>query len=407
MNCRHCFTPLKNTVIDLGSAPPSNAYLSAESLEKPEKSYPLIIKVCTECWLVQTEDYVDPKELFSSDYAYFSSTSRSWLMHAAKFCEEVQKRLDLNLNSLVIEVASNDGYLLRNFVANGVPCIGIEPTDSTAKVAGSHGVNTIREFFCEKLGKELASRGNQASLIVANNVFAHVPDINDFTLGLKAALRPEGTIVLEFPHLLRLIDQIQFDTIYHEHYSYLSLETVRSIFSKAGLKVVDVEELSTHGGSLRVFGCHSGDSRDSSPAVFDILRAESSMGLTKLATYLEFQKQADQIRNDFLDFLVEKKKEGCSVVGYGAAAKGNTLINYSGVTVDLLPFICDAALSKQGMYMPGSHIPIKPPSVLSEKKPDYVVIFPWNLADEIKNDVNTLLEKPTKFVTAIPCLKMV
>ena len=399
--------PLKSTVIDLGSAPPSNAYLSVGSLEKPERSYPLKIKVCTECWLVQTEDYVDPKELFSSDYAYFSSTSRSWLMHAVKFCEEVQKRLNLNLNSLVIEIASNDGYLLRNFVANGVPCIGIEPTDSTAKVAESHGVNTIREFFCEKLGKELASRGNQASLIVANNVFAHVPDINDFTLGLKAALQPEGTIVLEFPHLLRLIDQIQFDTIYHEHYSYLSLETVISIFSKAGLKVVDVEKLSTHGGSLRVFGCHSDDSRDSSSAVFEILRTEASMGLKKLATYQAFQKQADQIRNDFLEFLVEKKKEGSSVVGYGAAAKGNTLINYSGVTVDLLPFICDAALSKQGMYMPGSHIPIKPPSVLSEKKPDYVVIFPWNLADEIKNDINTFLEKPTKFVTAIPRLSIV
>ena len=407
MSCRHCFMPLKNTVIDLGSAPPSNAYLSAESLEKPEKSYPLKLKVCTECWLVQTEDYVDPKELFSSDYAYFSSTSRSWLMHAAKFCEEVQKRLDLNLNSLVIEIASNDGYLLRNFVANGVPCIGIEPTDSTAKVAESHGVNTIREFFCEKLGKELASRGNQASLIVANNVFAHVPDINDFTLGLKAALRPEGTIVLEFPHLLRLIDQIQFDTIYHEHYSYLSLETVISIFSKAALKVVDVEKLSTHGGSLRVFGCHSDDSRDSSPAVFEILKTEASIGLKKLATYQAFQKQADRIRNDFLEFLVEKKKEGSSVVGYGAAAKGNTLINYSGVTVDLLPFICDAALSKQGMYMPGSHIPIKPPSVLSENKPDYVVIFPWNLADEIKNDINKVLEKPTKFVTAIPRLTIV
>ena len=399
--------PLKSTVIDLGSAPPSNAYLSVGSLEKPERSYPLKIKVCTECWLVQTEDYVDPKELFSSDYAYFSSTSRSWLMHAVKFCEEVQKRLNLNLNSLVIEIASNDGYLLKNFVANGIPCIGIEPTDSTAKVAESRGINTIREFFCESLGKELASKGNQASLIVANNVFAHVPDVNDFTLGLKAALRPKGTIVLEFPHLLRLIDQIQFDTIYHEHYSYLSLETVISIFSKAGLKIVDVEELSTHGGSLRVFGCHSDDSRDSSSAVFEILRTEASMGLKKLATYQAFQKQADQIRNDFLEFLVEKKKEGSSVVGYGAAAKGNTLINYSGVTVDLLPFICDAALSKQGMYMPGSHIPIKPPSILSEKKPDYVVIFPWNLADEIKNDINTFLEKPTKFVTAIPRLSIV
>ncbi len=407
MRCRHCFTPLKNTMIDLGSTPPSNAYLSEQNLKETENCYPLKVKVCTECWLVQTEDYADPKELFSPDYAYFSSTSRSWLIHAAKFCEEVEKRLDLNVDSFVIEIASNDGYLLRNFVSKGIPCIGIEPTDSTAQVAESIGINTIRKFFCEKLGEELAARGSQASLIVANNVFAHVPDVNDFSLGLKAALRPEGTIAIEFPHLMRLIDQIQFDTIYHEHYSYLSLGSVISIFSKVGLKVLDVEELSTHGGSLRVYGCHFDDNRDAGPAVSRILRAEANKGLKKLETYVDFQRQADQIKDDFLAFLAEKKREGCSVVGYGAAAKGNTLINYAGVTTDLLPFVCDASPAKQGKYMPGSHIPIISPKILSEMEPDYIVIFPWNLVEEIKNDISSLIEKPARFVTAIPHLTIV
>ena len=307
MNCRHCATPLAHTFLDLGFAPPSNAYLSQADLSKPEKYYPLKVKICTHCWLAQTEDYTQADELFSSDYAYFSSTSSGWLAHAASYAQVMIQRLQLTANSYVIEIASNDGYLLKNFVAAGIPCLGIEPTASTAAAAEKLGIPVLREFFGEALGKQLTAKQQQADLIAGNNVYAHVPDINDFTRGLKAALKPGGTITLEFPHLLRLIEHTQFDTVYHEHFSYLSLNTVERIFKAAGLRIWEVEQLPTHGSSLRIFGCHAEDCRASSPAVAALLAEEAQRGLQTLATYQNFQAHADKVKDDLLSFLIEQK----------------------------------------------------------------------------------------------------
>ena len=404
MNCRHCREPLTHTFLDLGFAPPSNAYLSQVDLSKPEKYYPLKVKVCDQCWLVQTEDYAEADELFSPEYAYFSSTSSGWLAHAKQYAKKMTNELGLNAQSLVIEVASNDGYLLKNFVATGIPCLGIEPTDSTAAVAEQLGIPVLREFFGEALGHQLTAKGQQADLIAGNNVYAHVPDINDFTRGLKAVLKPGGTITLEFPHLMRLIEQAQFDTVYHEHFSYLSLQTVSRIFAAAGLRVWDVEELPTHGGSLRVYGCHRDDSRSTQAAVTSVLQAEVLHGLQDLSTYMKFQTRADKIKDDLLSFLIEQKRLGKKVAAYGAAAKGNTLLNYGGVKADLLPFVCDAAPAKQGRFLPGSHIPILPPSALAEAAPDYVLILPWNIADEVRQQNAALAVQGTCFVTAVPRL---
>jgi len=402
MNCRHCDSPLEHTFLDLGFAPPSNAYLSEADLTKPEMYYPLKLKVCTQCWLVQTEDYTQADELFSPDYAYFSSTSSSWLAHAKSYAETMKARLGLNEKSFVIEVASNDGYLLKNFVEANIPCLGIEPTASTAAAAESLGIPVLREFFGEPLGRQLAEEGKQADLIAGNNVYAHVPDINDFTLGLKAALKLGGTITLEFPHLMRLIEHTQFDTVYHEHFSYLSLYTVSHIFEQAGLRVFDVEELSTHGGSLRVFGCHQNDPRATRESVNSMLAEETSRGLQVLATYQAFQSKADQVKDELLIFLLTQKREGKSVMAYGAAAKGNTLLNYAGVKPDLLPMVCDAAPAKQGKFMPGSHIPIFSPAELEHQCPDFLLILPWNIADEVKQQNAALALLGTKFVTAVP-----
>ncbi len=404
MNCRHCGQPLEHTFLDLGFAPPSNAYLATDDLARPEKYYPLKIKVCDQCWLVQTEDYARADELFRPDYAYFSSTSSTYLAHAAAFAEETSRRLGIGKNSMVIEVASNDGYLLKNFVATGVPCLGIEPTQSTAAAAEKLGIPVLREFFGEELGQRLAAQGQQADLIVGNNVYAHVPEINDFTRGLRAALKTGGTITLEFPHLQRLIEQTQFDTVYHEHFSYLSLFTVSCIFNASGLRVWDVEELPTHGGSLRVFGCHETDPRETSQAVDALLREERERGLQTLTPYQDFQARADKIKDDLLFFLIEKKRAGKKVAAYGAAAKGNTLLNYAGVRPDLLPFVCDAAEAKQGKFMPGSHIPILPPAALAQEPPDYVLILPWNIADEVRRQNDKLRKLGGRFVTAIPKL---
>lgn len=406
MKCRACATPLTHTFLDLGFAPPSNAYLAAADLNRPEKYYPLRIKVCGRCFLVQTEDYAAADELFAADYAYFSSTSSSWLKHAAHYAEKVTRDLKLTPASYVIEVASNDGYLLKNFVAAGIPCLGIEPTASTAAAAERLGIPVLRAFFGETLGKELAADGKKADLIVGNNVYAHVPDINDFTRGLKAVLKAGGTITLEFPHVLRLIDETQFDTVYHEHFSYLSLSTVARIFAAAGLRVCDVEELPTHGGSLRLYGCHADDARPASTAADALLAREKQRGLQSLDVYRGFQARVDTIKNDLLSFLLEQKRAGRSVAAYGAAAKGNTLLNYAGVKPDLLPFVCDAASAKQGKFMPGSHIPILAPAVLAERRPDFLVILPWNIAPEIKGEQASLAAKGTKFVTAVPRLEI-
>jgi len=406
LKCRHCSSQLKQTVLDLGFAPPSNAYLTEDDLVRPEKYYPLKVKVCTNCWLVQTEDYAQADDLFSADYAYFSSTSTGWLAHAANYAQAMIQRLQLNSNSHVIEIAANDGYLLKNFVAAGIPCLGIEPTASTAAAAEKQGIPVLREFFGEALGKFLAIEGRQADLIVGNNVYAHVPDINDFTRGLKAALKRDGTITLEFPHLLRLIEQTQFDTIYHEHFSYLSLFTVVSIFKDAGLRILDVEPLSTHGGSLRIFGCHAEDRRISTAAVAAVQTEETQRGLQTLAVYQNFQMRADKIKDDLLSFLIEQKRAGKKVAAYGAAAKGNTLLNYAGVKPDLLPFVCDAAEAKQGKYMPGSHIPILSPTATEKRKPDFLIILPWNIAAEVKQQNTALAAQGTKFVTAVPYLNI-
>lgn len=407
MKCRHCAAPLEHTFLDLGFAPPSNAYLTDEDLVRPEKYYPLKIKVCDQCWLVQTEDYAQADELFSSEYAYFSSTSTGWLAHAASYAEKMTRQLQLTKDSLVIEVASNDGYLLKNFVAAGIPCLGIEPTASTAAAAEKLDIPVMSEFFGEQLGKQIAATGKQADLIAGNNVYAHVPDINDFTRGLKAALKPSGTITLEFPHLMRLIEHTQFDTVYHEHFSYLSLYTVERVFKAAGLRVWDIEELSTHGGSLRIYGCHADEIRVTTPAVSAMLAEEARRGLQTLATYQHFQANADRVKDDLLAFLIEQKRAGKKVAAYGAAAKGNTLLNYAGVKPDLLPFVCDAAAAKQGKFMPGSHIPILAPTVLVEHRPDYLVILPWNIATEVKQQNAHLAELGTKFVTAVPKLEVV
>lgn len=404
MKCRHCGSPLEHTFLDLGFAPPSNAYLKPADLVRPETYYPLKIKVCDSCWLVQTEDYTEADALFSPEYAYFSSTSTGWLAHAARYAADMTERFKLDKNSLVIEVASNDGYLLKNFVATGIPCLGIEPTDSTAEAAEALGIPVLREFFGETLGKQLAAKGQQADLIAGNNVYAHVPDINDFTRGLAAALKPQGTITLEFPHLLQLLQHTQFDTVYHEHFSYLSLAAVQRIFAAAGLRVWHVETLPTHGGSLRVFGCHAQDPRANTTTVAEMLAEEERQGLLTLSTYLRFQVRADRVKNGLLSFLIEQKRLGKSVAAYGAAAKGNTLLNYAGVKPDLLPFVCDAATAKQGKFMPGSHIPILPPSALRERRPDYVVILPWNIATEVRAQNSDLAALGTRFVTAVPTL---
>lgn len=406
MNCRHCAAPLVHTFLDLGFAPPSNAYVTDEGLRRPEVTYPLRVRVCDRCWLVQTEDYADAGALFTADYAYFSSASSGWLEHARRYAEQVAREFALGPDSLVIEVASNDGYLLKNFLAAGIPCLGVEPTESTAAAAERLGIPVLREFFGEALATSLAGQGRKADLIAGNNVYAHVPDINDFTRGLKAALKPEGVITLEFPHLMRLIEHAQFDTVYHEHFSYLSLLAVTSIFRNAGLRVWKVEELPTHGGSLRVYGCHAESRRAEEASVAAVLRTEGERGLQRLETYLGFQQRAERIKDDLLQFLLEQKRAGRSVAAYGAAAKGNTLLNFAGVRPDLLAYVCDRAASKQGKYMPGSHIPILPPSELRARVPDFVLILPWNIAEEVRAEGADLSARGVRFVTAVPSLSI-
>lgn len=407
MKCRHCGSSLTNVFLDLGFAPPSNAYLSEAALRAPETYFPLKLFVCDQCGLVQTEDYARADELFSGDYAYFSSVSRSWLDHAARYADMITGRLALDRDSHVIEVASNDGYLLRNFVAAGIPCLGIEPTASTAQAAAKLGIPVLQEFFGAALGARLASEGKRADLIVGNNVFAHVPDINDFTAGLKAALKPGGTITLEFPHLMRLVEQVQFDTVYHEHFSYLSLATVASIFRAAGLRVCDAEELPTHGGSLRVYGCHADDPRPDTDAPACILAAEARSGLSQFGgeVYQSFQARANAVKDDLLTFLIEQKRAGKTVAAYGAAAKGNTLLNYAGVKPDLLAYVCDAAPSKQGKFLPGSHIAIVSPDMLAQTRPDIVLILPWNIADEVTSQLAHIREWGGKFAVAVPAIR--
>jgi SAM-dependent methyltransferase len=405
--CRHCGSKLEYNFLDLGFAPPSNAYLNKQDLESSEKYYPLRIKVCDSCFLVQTEDYVGESEFFNDEYAYFSSTSAGFLEHASKYSNTMIEKLDLDESSFVIEIASNDGYLLKNFVAKSIPCLGIEPTKSTAMSARKLKIPTLIRFFDELLAIELAKDGKNADLIIGNNVLAHVPNINDFVQGLKTVLKEGGVITLEFPHLLNLIKDTQFDTVYHEHFSYLSLYTVIKIFKLKGLKIYNVEKLSTHGGSIRIYACHQTDSRLINETVDCLLKEENDNGLLNMNTYLLFQQKTEKIKNNFIEFLVKLKNEGKTIAAYGAAAKGNTLINFCGLKTDLIEFVVDAAPAKQGKFLPGSHIPIYRPEVLLKIKPDYLLILPWNICNEVKQQNIELERFGTRFVVVTPKIRII
>ncbi len=406
MKCRHCAAELRLPFLDLGSAPPSNAYLTEAGLRAPETWYPLRLLVCTQCWLVQTEDHAGREALFTNDYAYFSSFSSSWLAHAQNYVQAMQERFQLSSRSLVIEVAANDGYLLQYVQQRGIPCLGIEPTASTAAVAKTKGIEIVERFFGVALAHELVNLGRRADLIAANNVLAHVPDINDFVAGFAVLLKDDGVATFEFPHLLRMVAENQFDTAYHEHYSYLSLTAVQRIFANNGLRVFDVEEHATHGGSLRVFAQRlaSGNHRIS-PQVAAVLEREARAGLLTPDYYGGVQVAADKVKNDFLAFLLQARAEHQLVAAYGAAAKGNTLMNYAGVRPDLVSFVVDRNPAKQGKYMPGSRIPIVDESRLADRRPHFVVILPWNLETEVIGQLDYIRAWGGRFVRAVPTLK--
>jgi SAM-dependent methyltransferase len=405
VKCRHCASELRLPFLDLGSAPPSNAYLSAAALHGPETWYPLRLLVCEACWLVQTEDHAGREQLFDADYAYFSSYSSSWLAHARTYVQVLRERLGLSAQSCVVEVAANDGYLLQYVREAGVPCYGIEPTASTAAAARVKGIEIVERFFGVALARELAAAGRQADLMAANNVLAHVPDINDFVGGFAVLLKEQGVATFEFPHLLRMVQECQFDTAYHEHYSYLSLTAVQRIFAANGLQVFDVEELSTHGGSLRVYAQRSdAGRRPLAPAVAALLAREQAAGMTTPAFYAGFQREAERIKRELLEFLLQAKREGLRVGAYGAAAKGNTLMNFAGVRPDLLPYVVDLNPAKQGKYMPGSRVPIVDEAHLRRDRPDRVLILPWNLRTEITAQLAYVREWGGRFVTAVPRL---
>ena len=392
--------------MDLGFQPPSNSYLSEEQLDQKEIVLPLRARVCQKCFLVQTEDYASREMLFDSKYAYFSSTSVSWLNHAKNYSKNIIKRLGLGKKSFVVELACNDGYLLKNFKDAHIECLGVEPTLSTASAAEKLGIEVIKDFFGQKLSYQISGSYKKADLIIANNVYAHVPDINDFTIGIKNLLADTGVVTIEFPHLLNLIEKMQFDTIYHEHFSYFSLYTVNKIFEAFGLRVFDVERLPTHGGSLRIYGCHIESKIATCSAVSDVLEAEISYGLTSLAVYNGFQGKIENIKNNFLKTSIDFKNSNKIILGYGAAAKGNTLLNYAGVKKDLLPCVFDAAKSKQGKYMPGSHVPILPVELIPDTSMDYLLILPWNIKTEIISQLKDIAGDKVKFVTAIPSLEI-
>lgn len=403
MKCRHCGTELSLPFIDLGSAPPSNAYLTEDGLRAPEKWYPLRVLVCTECWLVQTEDHAHYSELFSADYAYFSSFSTTWLQHAEHYVLSMAERFALDQHSQLIEIASNDGYLLQYAQARGIPCLGVEPTTSTAQAARKKGIEVVEGFFGVELASHLVAAGRSADLITANNVLAHVPDINDFVTGFALLLKPDGVATFEFPHLMTLVQQNQFDTIYHEHFSYLSLTAVWRIFERNGLSVFDVEKLPTHGGSLRVYAQRSDSgSRKNCDSVSNLLAAEVDAGITCADFYARFQLQANRVKNNLLSFLITAKNTGKTVAAYGAAAKGNTLMNYAGIRPDLIEFVVDRNPAKQGKYMPGSRIPIVDETRIRVAKPDYVVILPWNIQAEIITQLEYARTWGCRFVVAIP-----
>ena len=407
MKCRHCGAKLILPLVDLGSAPPSNAYLTDANLHGPEKWFPLRVLVCEQCWLVQTEDFSQADELFDAEYAYFSGFSDSWLQHCERYVVEMLSRFNLTSHSHVVEIAANDGYLLQYVKAHGIPCTGIEPTTSTATAARSKGVTIIEDFFNTSLAKKMAHAGKHADLAIANNVLAHVPNINDFVAGFPLILKPHGVATFEFPHLMNLITENQFDTIYHEHFSYLSLNVVERILTTHGLQVFDVEEIPTHGGSLRVFAQRRDSGQHSRTHRVDkLIKRERLAGVLSTEYYKGFQTKTDKIKNDLLTFLLAAKRLNKTVAAYGAAAKGNTLLNYAGVRPDLLSFIVDRNPKKQGKYLPGSRIPIVDETVLKIARPNYVIILPWNIKKEIMQQLEYIRDWNGKFFTIIPHLKI-
>lgn len=406
MNCRHCKTKISHVFCDLQTCPPSNAMINPNEINHPETYFPLKVFVCENCWLVQVDEIEKAEDIFNDEYTYFSSFSTSWLEHARRYSDYMISRFGFDSTSMVVEIASNDGYLLQYFKEKNIPVLGVEPTSNTAKVAKEKGIESINDFFGSLLAEQKLK--GKADLIIGNNVLAHVPEINDFVKGVKIALKANGVNTFEFPHLCKLVEYNQFDTIYHEHFSYLSLTALKSVFESQGLEIFDVQELNTHGGSLRIFTKHIEDnSKNIEHNVTNMLEYEASVGISTLKYYSGFQNKVDKIKDSFVSFLLKAKNENKKVVGYGAAAKGNTLLNYSGVKgSDLLEYVVDASPFKQNKLLPGSRISVFHPDKLLETKPDYIVIFPWNLKEEISLQLSPLRSMGTKFVVAIPELEI-
>ena len=406
IKCRSCGSTLKYTFVDLGVSPLANSYLTPQDLQSVEPFYPLHVFICEACYLVQLPQLQSPKYIFG-DYAYFSSYSESWLNHAKEYATLMIERFGFDANSLVVEIASNDGYLLQYFQKKGIPVLGVEPARNVAKVAQEAGIPTITKFFGVQTASELSTEGKLADLMLGNNVLAHVPDLNDFVKGFKVLLKPQGVITIEFPHLMQLIEENQFDTIYHEHFSYFSLINVKKVFAKHGLTIFDVEELPTHGGSLRIYACHAEDtSKPVSERISDLLNREIDAGFTNLGFYQSFAERVKETKRNILDFMIKAKRQGKSIVGYGAPAKGNTLLNYCGIRTDFIDYTVDRSPHKQDRYLPGTHIAIKHPDEIGKTKPDYLLILPWNLKEEIMEQMSHIRNWGGQFVTLIPEVKI-
>jgi SAM-dependent methyltransferase len=400
--CRFCGNPLRRTVVDLGMSPLCESYVEAARLDDMEPFYPLHVRICDSCFLVQLRAYVPPEEIFT-EYAYFSSYSSSWLEHARRYADMISERLRLGPDKLVVELGSNDGYLLQAFVERGIPALGIEPAGNVAEVAVERGVPTVVAFFGTDTARRLVADGRRADLLVANNVLAQVPDLNDFVAGMTLLLAPDGVATIEVPHLMRLLDRNQFDTIYHEHYSYFSLRTLQRILSAHGLAIIDVDELPTHGGSVRVYAAHAdGHGRPADAGVADLLAREDAAGLSTPAPYTSFAARVQETKRRLLEVLISIKREGRSVAGYGAPGKGNTLLNYCGIRADLMDYTVDRNPYKQGRFLPGTHIPIAHPSKIAERRPDFILILPWNLKDEIIEQLSFVRDWGARFIVPIP-----
>ena len=399
--CRLCGSPVNHTFVDLGMSPLCESFLAADEVDRMEPYYPLRVMVCSKCFLVQLKEYVAPEHIFTT-YAYFSSFSTSWVAHAKTYCDMIEHRMGLGPRSLVVELASNDGYLLQHFIPKGIPVLGIEPAANVAEAAKAKSVPTLVDFFGTRLARSMADDGRKADVIIGNNVLAQIPDLNDFVAGMPLILKPEGLVTLEFPHLARLIDERQFDTIYHEHFSYFSLVSIDVMARRHGLRIVDVEQLPTHGGSLRVYLAHASSGHRVAPAVGELFAAEEARGFRRIDTYTGFDNEVRALKRDLLELLIRLKREGRSIAGYGAPGKGNTLLNYCGIGPDFLDFTVDRNPYKHGRYTPGMHVPILPPEAIDEAKPDYVMILPWNLKAEIMRQMQHIGDWGAKFIVPIP-----